>query len=405
MRYLGLAVANLSARSSPTANTDLICHTENSLDCYPRTFQPSEDFQIVHDDQDLPAGLHIRLNINTGQKEARLNTPPKDDEARMENLHLEQAVVVVPQPEGEDERNSPALQDIGKLTPPLYEAAGKIMPPRGSDGYAGESEAFIDSLRILSNNPLGSEDRITPALSTLLELAHDIYYGVELAKRADAVHHLLNLMSFDDLENHIAAHRRRQAASILGGSIQNNPTALIEMKGAWNSLMRPHCGKSYGNIVCEDDGLTNKIIESIRQESDPAVMKAKVYVLSGLAKDKELRDDFLAKNGMELLLSISIKKGESWDGVRKRIHQFVIDTFLDESMGAELGIWPKGPASDRHRCSVPKYSTENGCWEYHLENVDLQTLTEGEEDWRTEFLKLMRQRRSSYTEARYGREL
>jgi nucleotide exchange factor SIL1 len=403
---LGLSVANLPATPSLSANTELICHTENRLDCYPRIFQPTEDFQVVYDDQDLPPGLHVRLNINTGEKEARLNIP-MGDEAQPGNAPTEQAVIVVPQPEVEGRGDEPALRDRVQLTPLGYEAAGKIMPPRGSDGIGGDSEIFTESLHILSgSNPPRSEDQVNLALSTLLELSHDIYYGVELAKRGDVVQHLVSLMSFDDPESSSLAYRRRQAASIVGGSVQNNPTALKEIKRAWNLIVRSHCERSFkGDIACGEEGLVSKVKNSIEQENDPAVMKAKIYALNGLTKDREMRDSFLAKGGMELLLSISLRQGENWGSTRMRIYQFVTDTFLDGSMGAELGIWPQGPVSDHNRCSVPKHSTEDGCWEYHLEKASSPTSLGVDEELKTEFLKLMKQGRSSSRVARQGREL
>ena len=49
---------------------ELICH--NRSDCYPKVFQATSEFQRVRDDQDLPAGLHVRLNVWTGEKEAKV---------------------------------------------------------------------------------------------------------------------------------------------------------------------------------------------------------------------------------------------------------------------------------------------------------------------------------------------
>src|SRR4051794_9995054 len=60
-------ITSASAPSSPSppGSSSLICHTNNPLECYPRIFQPTADFQIVHDDQSLPPGLLIRLTSAT----------------------------------------------------------------------------------------------------------------------------------------------------------------------------------------------------------------------------------------------------------------------------------------------------------------------------------------------------
>lgn len=47
----------------------LIC---NDLTCYPKVFEAAEDWQIIKPLQQLPGGLDIRVNLETGLKEARL---------------------------------------------------------------------------------------------------------------------------------------------------------------------------------------------------------------------------------------------------------------------------------------------------------------------------------------------
>src|SRR3982074_1439976 len=110
--------------ASPLADTELICPTEHAGDCYPRVFQPTEEFQLIKEGQDIPPGLHVRLNIYTGEKEARLNIPMEGDEdPALERIPVEQAMVVVDQPESESEE---AKQIPIPPNAPAYEAVGKI---------------------------------------------------------------------------------------------------------------------------------------------------------------------------------------------------------------------------------------------------------------------------------------
>ncbi len=119
-----LVVAALSvASSSPATATDIICHTSDPADCYPRVFQPTENFQVVRDDQDLPPGLHIRLNLNTGLKEARLNIPMdgKEDVWKKDD---EQAIIVA----------TPTEQVMSDITSKLGVSASKKPSPNAADG-------------------------------------------------------------------------------------------------------------------------------------------------------------------------------------------------------------------------------------------------------------------------------
>lgn len=96
------ASAHAPPSSSPKASTDLICHTAHASECYPKIFQPTEQFKTVHDDQELPPGLHVRLNLQTGVKEARLNVPEGD-----EDEHSAVAIVLDGESELDDEDTEP----------------------------------------------------------------------------------------------------------------------------------------------------------------------------------------------------------------------------------------------------------------------------------------------------------
>ena len=41
--------------------------------CYPKIFEPRHDWQPILPGQELPGGLDIRINMDTGLKEAKLN--------------------------------------------------------------------------------------------------------------------------------------------------------------------------------------------------------------------------------------------------------------------------------------------------------------------------------------------
>jgi len=381
---LGMAIATKLAAPSPSAHTDLICPTDNPTDCFPRIFQPTEEFQIVREGQDLPPGLHVRMNVWTGEKEARLDIP-MDGDVQLEGLPTEQSVIVVDQPEDGSVDDEPALRDRVPQKPPAYDAAGKISPPRDPDGSGGDLESFWNAIRVLEGGPVSDED-IELALTDLMDLAHDIYYGVELAKRVDVLQSLVNLMSSSSR----SPQQRHQAASVLGGSVQNNPTALKEARKAWESFTYPKSGQLYKDKrVCEPENLINQFHQSLQQETDPAVTRAKILALAGLTKDPDMRDCFVVNLGLGDLLSIFLKEGGQWDSTRVKIAQFIMDTFLDEDMGAQLGIWPRRQAMDSDICRDPVLGNNQDCWEYHLEKMQREQGS-GTGEWLSEFLRLLR---------------
>ena len=53
---------------------ELICpDPENPLDCYPKLFVPTNEWQTIKPGQDIPPGLHVRLNIDTLEKRGQAN--------------------------------------------------------------------------------------------------------------------------------------------------------------------------------------------------------------------------------------------------------------------------------------------------------------------------------------------
>lgn len=103
-----------SLADGPSTNDDQICTSADPKSCYPRVFVPTINFQPIREGQSIPPGLHIRLNVQTGEKEARLNVPMEGAlEDSLESLFLGQgmkmemesdmgsALLEVPQPDEE----------------------------------------------------------------------------------------------------------------------------------------------------------------------------------------------------------------------------------------------------------------------------------------------------------------
>lgn len=406
-RLLGLACLSLlvivgatstpsDPSTSPAADTELICPTEHAGDCYPRLFQPTKDFQLIKEGQDIPPGLHVRLNIYSGEKEARLNIPMEDDEGgALEDIPIEQAVVVVEQPEPTNE--DPVQNTIPPNAPP-YEAAGKIQPPNPN---GGEIATFHNAkLTIDTEGPA-----FDTSLDDLSELAHDIYYGVEIAKDRPIVEKLVCYALGSGSERFPATENRRdyKAASILASAIQNNPTALEEVTKIRRVVTHPTCGmESVVNKASGKGGFVNILRNRLESEEEPSTLKAKVTLMSGLMKEAQIRDEFLQTGEMELLLAIWLKEGQMWDPVRLKVAQLVTDNFLDESMGAALGVWPKLPVSSSKACKTDGRALDDGCWEHH---VEIYLKASPESSWARDFLKALQEQRPNVVQPMSHREL
>lgn len=339
------------------------------------------------------------MDIYSGKKEARINIP-MEAETDYSDLSTEQAMVVVDPPAVDevetDVEERKALRDQQPQKPPAYDAAGKITPPKpDTEGVITDSESFkfaIDTLINADSNAAKSE-----ALFTLLDLSHDIYYGLELMKNAEALQQLLWLMyGVDHWDPVRTATQHKQAASILSSAIQNNPTALQAARKSWRTFMP---GPGNNSPEKGDAAMVERMLTLLSSETDPAALRTKIQALSGLVKAPEVRDAFLEQDGMNELLRIYLTKlyhkdnvGEpAWKVVHEKIAQFVSDNFLDADMGAEAGVWPKEGESKTNTegCYGGVRKFQDACWPIYHDEFITEDRSKEHEEWSGPFKTLL----------------
>jgi nucleotide exchange factor SIL1 len=298
------------------------------------------------------------MNIWTGQKEAKINDPTENDPA-LEGLPVDRSVVVV-------EPEEPLAEQMPRGAP-AYEEVGKIKKP------IGESHSFYDALKLLKKGAKGNQVAFDEALASLEDISHDIYYGLKITEDADIVKSLFCLMTDRDgaVTSGGALPRDQQAAAILAGALQNNPTALKEISKSWDGLMDSSCRKK-GAKLREGFYASFMPSEAISTAEIPRAAgraKARVAAINGLIKSPEIRADFMANNGMALLLEVLIPAGEEWAPAQKKVGVLLLDNFLDADMGATTGIFPRRRPLSNAKCQSTESQTEEGCWQYQVERI------------------------------------
>jgi nucleotide exchange factor SIL1 len=358
--------------------SDLICHTENPAGCYPRVFEPTDEFQIVHEDQEIPPGLHVRLDVNTGKREAKINDPDEANPA-LEGLPVDSSVVVI---DGQEDSEAESKPQIPKGAPE-YESVGKIKEPHDA------KQSFQDSLTVLKT--LALDDRpIGAALDILDDISHDIYYGLKIAEDTRAVKELLCMMSsqgvFSRGGEDDVVKQAGLAASIVGSALQNNHKALEEVENAWDEISRTKCAGTDRDL---SRAVFNMLTPDVpageaangAEASLLSLTKAKTAALRGLIKSPVIRDDFLANGGMTQILEVLAIEKPELAPARQKLANLVLDNFLDESMGASLGVWPRPGEVDHD-------------WDYKLKT--LAKLHKADKDhWSAELWKRLQEQRKA----------
>jgi nucleotide exchange factor SIL1 len=343
---------------SPPADVELVCHTDNPAECYPKIFQATDEFQIVRPDQDLPPGLHVRLNVYTGLREAKINVPDEHD-AALEGLPVDSSVVIVERDQAEEEQAKPPPNA------PAYDAAGPVKKPKSAD--AGEGSAFYKSLTILKK---GLD--VDGALEMLEDISHDIYYGLKIAEDYDTIHELFCLStttsssSSSSSDAKTALSRARLASLTLASTLQNNPKALASIEAHWPKLAPAICPSANGKVPLQ----TSIFTLPVDADADAPLTKARISLLTGLLKSPLFRAAFLSPpsssgttstgNGpshiLRILTTTTTTQGENdadkegereWAQTQRRAAHLLLDTFLDADMGAVLGEWPTTTTSSK----------------------------------------------------------
>ncbi|CAK7890826.1 nucleotide exchange factor Sil1p [[Candida] anglica] len=195
-------------------DSELICSPTDPSDCYPKVFVPTNYWQTIKEGQEIPAGLHVRLNLETSTREAKIS---EEDDSNANTQDL----VITEEPEIVEETMEEQIQRK------IREAKenNSVKKPRASPEELNNYEAAVTEIH---DSPLGSNldlDRISIALDTLIELSHDIEFGAKLTSDQRIFQDLLrigtkvtNSLKMVDIQE--------KAYRIMGSALRNNPEAV-----------------------------------------------------------------------------------------------------------------------------------------------------------------------------------
>ncbi|KAL9012834.1 MAG: hypothetical protein Q9173_002426 [Seirophora scorigena] len=295
-----------AALPSPKASTDLLCHTNHASDCYPRIFQPTEHFRTVHDDQDLPPGLHVRVNLATGVKEARLNIPQLNEDDTSSGLTIIDDFHLEPEP-GEDST------DHGD-----YLSQHPIRPPPDT---VSEGSSFSAAVSEIKQHGPQDTDELLPALTELEDLSHSYRWGLSLANDEPLVHKLFQFL----LPPTLSLEVRSLAALAFGTAIRNNPAALDAALSHFYKDEWP-------------EGPLEAVVMALVHEQAPVLLNRMMFLLSSMCQNKDQLQRFLEAGGIDILMAVydaGSAGSEDQRKLRKKVTHFLVDNLMESGQGDE----------------------------------------------------------------------
>ena len=295
---LSTTASEPSPLQSSGASTNLICHTSDPAECYPAVFSPTKDFQIVHDDQSIPPGLHVRMNLATGLKEARLDVPEENgrnpgDVVVIDNMpvrHEEVQSLVT-----EDNTRGLLVQDQGLSYDPVMEHDDRIPFNQMTASDPNEPSVLDLASTILASSPTAEPLKYLEDLGTLTDLAHDLEWGLTLMQDKYFSKHMVYLIAPQSSSTNTRV--RSAAALLLGTALQNNHEALKHLEvSLGDSDLDP--------VVVSLSSLEKFAHSQHIGREDIVCAKRVIFLISQLCHNEKQMQKFVDTKGLQLLLEI-----------------------------------------------------------------------------------------------------
>ncbi|KAJ1721645.1 nucleotide exchange factor sil1 [Coemansia erecta] len=202
-----------------------ICSTDatGEQSCYPRMFVATDEFQVIKPGQDIPPGLHVQIDMQTGLRMARLMPADDKDENGLALVSDTRIVKDVEEEEEEEENKD-------------------TRPPAQTYPHSEKLQEYIDRLVAVAGAPVDrtQTDGTLQVLGELEELVHETRHADQLLHDTHALPALLRLSSPTHTPVPWPSSVRRLSSVVLGAAVQNNHRlqAIAYNAGAIPSLLR-----------------------------------------------------------------------------------------------------------------------------------------------------------------------
>ncbi|SJM84167.1 related to Nucleotide exchange factor SIL1 [Zygosaccharomyces bailii] len=236
----------LPKSSSLFIGDSLIC---NEAGCYPKVFEARTDWQEIKEGQSLPAGLDIRMNLETGLKEAKL--PSREEGKDIETLATTDSALIPVSSEKTDYEFTNDFKTVAEV---------------------------LDSFHSTKD-----VEKLENKLDDLMVFAHDYKHGYKI------ITHEFGLLRNISFNQNLPVSVREMGIRMVASCLRNNPSSVDYVK------------EHYPEIVHEMFSELDMIIDgSSKTATDTALAKRFLSVLD-LVLSKSYHFD---KNQMLILKKV-----------------------------------------------------------------------------------------------------
>lgn len=200
---LSVSIYSLSIHSS--ANS-YICSETNPRDCYPKSFTPTKEWQVVREGQEVPPGLDFKINLETGLKEAKLLDSAVN--SQHQSVATKQAI-----------EKADTKQIISYSAEEVQEDSDIValkMAVQGADTQIDVHDAlgFLDEVE--------NEKLLKSSLDSLTDHSHNLKDGVLISDPK----YFYKLVDLSTSSSKFSNDIQEMSARVIAQSLRHNPKAL-----------------------------------------------------------------------------------------------------------------------------------------------------------------------------------
>uniref|UniRef100_A0A4D5RA15 Nucleotide exchange factor SIL1 n=1 Tax=Scolopendra viridis TaxID=118503 RepID=A0A4D5RA15_SCOVI len=272
--------SNSESHKNDVSDVDV---TEDDEKRSPEAFIPTEEWKEIREGQEIPAGLHVKINLQTGKKEAKLmaSTQSKEEKMKEETFsYLDKADVVEALKHfTSDDTLDPQGQIKAENTFKSIDKIKKDFQDLKID-FKTEYEIQSDLIHKLRQSNITDNDKI--------ELYTDLEYIVHKYDNARDFVKIGGLQLVIPSLNSSNDDVRAMAAFLLGSAMQSNPKV---------------------QIAALENALLMHFVRLIIWDPSPAVQNRAMYALSCLVRQFPLAQQKLVdQGGLTALAGVFLRK-------------------------------------------------------------------------------------------------
>ncbi|CAG8549101.1 1151_t:CDS:2 [Acaulospora colombiana] len=300
--------------------------------CYPKVFVPTNEFTEVLEGQEIPSGLHIKIDFSTGKKYAKLldQNDPRSEVVLIDeegSIHQDSHLNLVDSGTHESLENNPKVNIYYKDSVNFNNNTLPIISSKPSKHISHSDHILFDSYVSQLTQSSQSLKIIISVLDGLEDLVHELDFGIKLARG----HGLTFIVA---LLGHGSGEVRKKAALVIGTAMQNNPLAQGE-------ALRMN--------------LIPQFLDSLSEEQDIKVSSRLLYALSSIVRgNRRAIQTVNSYQGLSRLATL-YQKFEN-NEFRAKCALFVTD-FIDPNMvkaDQPMEIYEQGKEQQRYGSDTVK---------------------------------------------------